>query len=256
MSDQPTICLPEVAEPVRGPLLLPSTATTTRDPGASVGPRKSRGRGTSMCALCATSDPRDRARAGRGAASASCASSRAGRDGAPRRDGHHCRRRLAAARPGVPRWPMTWRRAVEEGVDRFTAEVLTDNSGVRRLIEHMGEVDHAEGGRYLHAAVQHRQVRRPDARRRDRSPGSTLRGRWRLPGRSPRCGDGVRGRSRRGAPRVQVLAGYHPVSGTLYPSAKKTKATAAQAKAQKDAQARRPSPRTPPRNRPPRPTWR
>jgi RimJ/RimL family protein N-acetyltransferase len=32
-------------------------------------------------------------------------------------------------------------RAVEEGVDRFTAEVLTDNNGIRRLIEHVGEVD-------------------------------------------------------------------------------------------------------------------
>jgi GNAT superfamily N-acetyltransferase len=38
------------------------------------------------------------------------------------------------------------RRAVEEGVDRFTAEVLTDNSGIRRLIEHVGNVDHAEQG--------------------------------------------------------------------------------------------------------------
>jgi GNAT superfamily N-acetyltransferase len=38
------------------------------------------------------------------------------------------------------------RRAVEEGVDRFTAEVLTDNSGIRRLIEHVGDVDHAEQG--------------------------------------------------------------------------------------------------------------
>lgn len=32
-------------------------------------------------------------------------------------------------------------RAAEEGVDRFTAEVLTDNSGIRRLVEHVGEVD-------------------------------------------------------------------------------------------------------------------
>ncbi len=35
------------------------------------------------------------------------------------------------------------RRAVEEGVDRFSADVLTDNSGIHRLIEHVGEVDHA-----------------------------------------------------------------------------------------------------------------
>jgi RimJ/RimL family protein N-acetyltransferase len=36
------------------------------------------------------------------------------------------------------------RRAVQEGVHRFTAEVLTDNSGIRRLIEQVGDVDHAE----------------------------------------------------------------------------------------------------------------
>jgi RimJ/RimL family protein N-acetyltransferase len=35
------------------------------------------------------------------------------------------------------------RRAAEEGVERFTAEVLTDNRGIRRLVEHVGEVDHA-----------------------------------------------------------------------------------------------------------------
>ncbi|MDD7968134.1 GNAT family N-acetyltransferase [Actinomycetospora lemnae] len=38
------------------------------------------------------------------------------------------------------------RRAAEEGVERFTAEVLSDNSGVRRLVEHVGEVDSAERG--------------------------------------------------------------------------------------------------------------
>jgi GNAT superfamily N-acetyltransferase len=38
------------------------------------------------------------------------------------------------------------RRAVEEGVDRFAAEVLTDNDGIRRLVEHVGEVDRAEQG--------------------------------------------------------------------------------------------------------------
>jgi RimJ/RimL family protein N-acetyltransferase len=38
------------------------------------------------------------------------------------------------------------RRAAEEGVDRFTAEVLTDNRGIRRLIEHVGDVDHSEQG--------------------------------------------------------------------------------------------------------------
>jgi RimJ/RimL family protein N-acetyltransferase len=38
------------------------------------------------------------------------------------------------------------RRAAEEGVDRFTAEVLTDNRGIRRLIEHVGDVDHTEQG--------------------------------------------------------------------------------------------------------------
>lgn len=36
------------------------------------------------------------------------------------------------------------RRAVEEGVDRFSAEVLTDNSGIRRLVEHVGDVDRAD----------------------------------------------------------------------------------------------------------------
>ena len=35
-------------------------------------------------------------------------------------------------------------RAVAEGVDRFTAEVLTDNSGIRRLIEHVGEVERVD----------------------------------------------------------------------------------------------------------------
>ncbi|NMO93576.1 GNAT family N-acetyltransferase [Actinomycetospora sp. TBRC 11914] len=35
------------------------------------------------------------------------------------------------------------RRAAEEGVEEFTAEVLTDNSGIRRLVEHLGEVDDA-----------------------------------------------------------------------------------------------------------------
>jgi GNAT superfamily N-acetyltransferase len=38
------------------------------------------------------------------------------------------------------------RRAAEEGVERFTAEVLTDNKGIRRLVEHVGEVDHAQQG--------------------------------------------------------------------------------------------------------------
>jgi GNAT superfamily N-acetyltransferase len=38
------------------------------------------------------------------------------------------------------------RRAVEEGVDRFAAEVLTHNDGIRRLVEHVGEVDRAEQG--------------------------------------------------------------------------------------------------------------
>ncbi len=47
-----------------------------------------------------------------------------------------------------------------------------------------------------------------------------------------------------GAP---VLTGYHPVSGTLYPAAKKTKATAAQAKAQKDALAHTPQPKDTPK---------
>jgi hypothetical protein len=35
------------------------------------------------------------------------------------------------------------RRAAEEGVERFSAEVLTDNTGIRRLVEYVGEVDHA-----------------------------------------------------------------------------------------------------------------
>ena len=34
-------------------------------------------------------------------------------------------------------------RAAEEGVERFSAEVLTDNAGIRRLVEHVGEVDRA-----------------------------------------------------------------------------------------------------------------
>jgi len=38
------------------------------------------------------------------------------------------------------------RRAVEEGVDRFAAEVLSDNDGIRRLVEHVGDVDRAEQG--------------------------------------------------------------------------------------------------------------
>jgi hypothetical protein len=38
------------------------------------------------------------------------------------------------------------RRAAQEGVDRFTAEVLTDNDGIRRLIEHVGDADRAEQG--------------------------------------------------------------------------------------------------------------
>jgi GNAT superfamily N-acetyltransferase len=38
------------------------------------------------------------------------------------------------------------RRAAEEGVDRFAAEVLTDNDGIRRLVEHVGDVDRAEQG--------------------------------------------------------------------------------------------------------------
>ncbi|HEY2191562.1 MAG TPA: GNAT family N-acetyltransferase [Actinomycetospora sp.] len=38
------------------------------------------------------------------------------------------------------------RRAAEEGVERFTAEVLTDNSGVRRLVEHVGETSSDEQG--------------------------------------------------------------------------------------------------------------
>jgi hypothetical protein len=46
---------------------------------------------------------------------------------------------------------------------------------------------------------------------------------------------------------TQVLTAYHPVSGTLYPSAKKTKASATQAKAQKDAQAKTPQPKDTPK---------
>jgi polysaccharide lyase-like protein len=46
---------------------------------------------------------------------------------------------------------------------------------------------------------------------------------------------------------TQVLSGYHPISGTLYPSAKKTKASATQAKAQKDAQAKTPQPKGTPK---------
>jgi len=38
------------------------------------------------------------------------------------------------------------RRAVEEGVERFAAEVLTDNDGIRRIVEHVGEVDRADQG--------------------------------------------------------------------------------------------------------------
>jgi RimJ/RimL family protein N-acetyltransferase len=38
------------------------------------------------------------------------------------------------------------RRAAAEGVDRFAAEVLTDNDGIRRLIEHVGDVHQAEQG--------------------------------------------------------------------------------------------------------------
>jgi hypothetical protein len=45
----------------------------------------------------------------------------------------------------------------------------------------------------------------------------------------------------------QVLTGYHPISGTLYPSAKKTKASATQAKAQKEAQAKTPQPKDTPK---------
>jgi hypothetical protein len=46
---------------------------------------------------------------------------------------------------------------------------------------------------------------------------------------------------------TRVLAGYHPISGTLYPSSKKTKATAAQAKAQQQAQAKTPQPKDTPK---------
>lgn len=48
------------------------------------------------------------------------------------------------------------RRAVEEGVERFSAEVLTDNSGIRRLVEHVGDVDRAEqsdGTAILHVST-------------------------------------------------------------------------------------------------------
>jgi GNAT superfamily N-acetyltransferase len=38
------------------------------------------------------------------------------------------------------------RRAVEEGVERFAAEVLADNDGIRRLIEHVGDVERADQG--------------------------------------------------------------------------------------------------------------
>jgi hypothetical protein len=31
-------------------------------------------------------------------------------------------------------------------VERFAAEVLTDNTGIRRLVEHVGEVEQAEQG--------------------------------------------------------------------------------------------------------------
>jgi hypothetical protein len=47
---------------------------------------------------------------------------------------------------------------------------------------------------------------------------------------------------------AQVLAGYHPIGGTLYPSVtKKTKASATQAKAQKDALAKTPQPKDTPK---------
>jgi hypothetical protein len=46
---------------------------------------------------------------------------------------------------------------------------------------------------------------------------------------------------------AQVLTGYHPVAGTLYPAATKTKATPAQAKAQKDALAKTPQPKDTPK---------
>lgn len=44
-----------------------------------------------------------------------------------------------------------------------------------------------------------------------------------------------------------VLTAYHPVGGTLYPSSKKTKATSAQAKANRDALARTPQPKGTPK---------
>ncbi|MCD2187774.1 heparin lyase I family protein [Actinomycetospora soli] len=44
-----------------------------------------------------------------------------------------------------------------------------------------------------------------------------------------------------------VLTGYHPVAGTLYPSSKKTKASASQAKAQKEALDRTPQPKDTPK---------
>jgi hypothetical protein len=47
-----------------------------------------------------------------------------------------------------------------------------------------------------------------------------------------------------GAP---VLTGYHPVAGTLYPTSKKTKATAAQAQANRAALARTPQPEDTPK---------
>ena len=46
---------------------------------------------------------------------------------------------------------------------------------------------------------------------------------------------------------TQVLTGYHPISGTLYPTAKKTKATTAQAQAQKAALAKSPQPKDTPK---------
>jgi RimJ/RimL family protein N-acetyltransferase len=38
------------------------------------------------------------------------------------------------------------RRAAEEGVDRFAAEVLTDNQGIRRLVERVGDVEQSDQG--------------------------------------------------------------------------------------------------------------
>ncbi len=46
---------------------------------------------------------------------------------------------------------------------------------------------------------------------------------------------------------TQVLTNYHPVSGTLYPTAKKTKASATQAKAQRNALAKTPQPKDTPK---------